>query len=68
MVIEIARLRADHPLGRAGGYFRCVRGRIPDIADRFTGLQTETLVTGAPLIVGGLAWMDCRVVQTFDAG
>ncbi|MBI5951483.1 MAG: flavin reductase [Chloroflexi bacterium] len=35
--------------------------------DRFAGLQTETLVTGAPLIVGGLAWLDCRVVETFDA-
>ncbi len=35
--------------------------------DRFAGLQTETLVTGAPLIVGGLAWLDCRVFETFDA-
>jgi flavin reductase (DIM6/NTAB) family NADH-FMN oxidoreductase RutF len=43
-------------------------GRFPDIADRFAGLQTETLVTGSPLIVGGLAWLDCRVVHTFDAG
>ena len=36
--------------------------------DRFDGLKTETLVTGSPLIVGGLSWMDCRVVQTYDAG
>jgi flavin reductase (DIM6/NTAB) family NADH-FMN oxidoreductase RutF len=43
-------------------------GRIPDTHDRFAGLQTETLVTGSPLIVGGLAWMDCRVAQTFNAG
>jgi flavin reductase (DIM6/NTAB) family NADH-FMN oxidoreductase RutF len=43
-------------------------GRFPDIEDRFADLQTETLVTGAPLIVGGLAWLDCRVIQTFDAG
>ena len=43
-------------------------GRFPDIEHRFAGLQTETLVTGSPLIVGGLAWIDCRVVQTFDAG
>jgi flavin reductase (DIM6/NTAB) family NADH-FMN oxidoreductase RutF len=35
--------------------------------DRFAGLQTGTLVTGAPLIVGGLAWLDCRVADTFDA-
>jgi flavin reductase (DIM6/NTAB) family NADH-FMN oxidoreductase RutF len=37
------------------------------VEDRFAGLQTETLVTGAPLIAGGLAWLDCRVVETFDA-
>jgi flavin reductase (DIM6/NTAB) family NADH-FMN oxidoreductase RutF len=43
-------------------------GRIPDAEDRFAGLQTETLVTGSPLIAGGVAWMDCRVVQTYDAG
>lgn len=43
-------------------------GRKPDIEDRFAKLKTETLVTGAPLIAGGLAWLDCRVVQTFDAG
>jgi len=35
--------------------------------DRFAGLQTQTLVTGAPLLAGGLAWLDCRVVETFDA-
>ena len=43
-------------------------GRTPDGQDRFAGLQTESLVTGSPLVVGGLAWMDCRVAQTFDAG
>lgn len=43
-------------------------GRTPDSEDRFAGLETETLVTGAPFIKGGLAWMDCRVAQTFDAG
>ena len=43
-------------------------GRMKEIEDRFAGLQTETLVTGAPLIVGGLAWMDCRVLETYNAG
>ncbi|MEK6751455.1 MAG: flavin reductase family protein [Chloroflexota bacterium] len=43
-------------------------GRFPEIVDRFAGLETETRVTGSPLIVGGLAWLDCRVVETFDAG
>jgi flavin reductase (DIM6/NTAB) family NADH-FMN oxidoreductase RutF len=43
-------------------------GRVSDVEDRFANLPTETLVTGAPLIVGGLAWFDCRVVESFDAG
>ncbi|MBI5963752.1 MAG: flavin reductase [Chloroflexi bacterium] len=43
-------------------------GRMSETEDRFADLQTETLVTGSPLIVGGLAWLDCRVVETFDAG
>ncbi|KXK12425.1 MAG: flavin reductase [Chloroflexi bacterium OLB14] len=43
-------------------------GRMKEIEDKFSGIETETLVTGSPLIVGGLSWLDCRVVQTFDAG
>jgi flavin reductase (DIM6/NTAB) family NADH-FMN oxidoreductase RutF len=43
-------------------------GRVTDNADRFVGLATETLVTGSPLIKGGLAWLDCRVVYRYDAG
>ena len=36
--------------------------------DRFAGLETETLVTGSPLIKGGLAYLDCRLVQAIPAG
>ena len=43
-------------------------GKAPDVQDRFSGLQVQTLVTGSPFLVGGLAWLDCRVAQTFDAG
>lgn len=43
-------------------------GRVPEASNRFANLQTETLVTGSPLIVGGLAWLDCRVIERFDAG
>lgn len=43
-------------------------GRKQESDDRFAGLQIETLVTGAPLIKGGLAYLDCRVVHTYDAG
>jgi flavin reductase (DIM6/NTAB) family NADH-FMN oxidoreductase RutF len=43
-------------------------GKMTEVEDRFSGLQTQTLVTGSPLLVGGLAWLDCHVVETFDAG
>jgi flavin reductase (DIM6/NTAB) family NADH-FMN oxidoreductase RutF len=43
-------------------------GRIPDTEDRLAGLETETLVTGAPFIKGGLAYLDCRVTQTIPVG
>jgi flavin reductase (DIM6/NTAB) family NADH-FMN oxidoreductase RutF len=43
-------------------------GKMGEVEDRFAGLQTQTLVTGSPLIIGGLAWLDCRVLQTIEAG
>lgn len=43
-------------------------GRMSDTEDRFAGLETETLVTGAPFIKGGLAYLDCRVSQTIEVG
>jgi flavin reductase (DIM6/NTAB) family NADH-FMN oxidoreductase RutF len=43
-------------------------GRMPDVQDRLAAVPTETLVTGSPLIVGGLSWLDCRILQTYDAG
>jgi flavin reductase (DIM6/NTAB) family NADH-FMN oxidoreductase RutF len=36
-------------------------GKIPEHADRFEGVETFTWLTGAPLIAGGLAYLDCRV-------
>jgi len=43
-------------------------GRVADDDDRFVGLATETLVTGAPFLTGGLACLDCRVVGTYPSG
>jgi len=43
-------------------------GRVPDEEDRLGGIGTETLVTGAPFIKGGLAYLDCRVTQTIEVG
>jgi flavin reductase (DIM6/NTAB) family NADH-FMN oxidoreductase RutF len=43
-------------------------GKIPDIIDRFEGVETEKLLLEAPLIVGGMAHFNCRVVNTFPVG
>ncbi|HEY57709.1 MAG TPA: flavin reductase family protein [Anaerolineae bacterium] len=36
--------------------------------ERFHGVETLTLVTGAPLLAEGLAYLDCRVAQTLEVG
>jgi len=43
-------------------------GRAPDVEDRLAGIGTEALVTGAPFIKGGLAYLDCRVMQSISMG
>jgi flavin reductase (DIM6/NTAB) family NADH-FMN oxidoreductase RutF len=43
-------------------------GRQGAPGDRLHGIRTETLVTGAPFIHGGLAFLDCRVQQAIQAG
>lgn len=43
-------------------------GRGDESKDRMKGIETETLQSGAPFIKGGLAYFDCRLRQTIDAG
>jgi 3-hydroxy-9,10-secoandrosta-1,3,5(10)-triene-9,17-dione monooxygenase reductase component len=43
-------------------------GRSDDSRDRLEGIETETLRTGAPFLRGGLAYFDCRLHQTIEAG
>jgi flavin reductase (DIM6/NTAB) family NADH-FMN oxidoreductase RutF len=43
-------------------------GRTPDDQDRFVDLETYTLVTGAPLLEGGLVGMDCKVQAAYEVG
>ncbi len=45
----------------------CFAGRCGDHEDRFANLTIHTLQTGAPLIDGGLYFLDCRVVATYAA-
>jgi flavin reductase (DIM6/NTAB) family NADH-FMN oxidoreductase RutF len=43
-------------------------GRTPDDQDRFVGLETFTLETGAPFLAGGEACFDCRVTAHYLVG
>ncbi|HEY3344976.1 MAG TPA: flavin reductase family protein [Anaerolineaceae bacterium] len=43
-------------------------GRTGLESDRFSGLETFHLISNSPLLPGGLAYFDCRVVNSFQAG
>lgn len=43
-------------------------GQLGEDQPRFAGLETFTMVTDAPLITGGLAYLDCEMVNAFDVG
>ncbi len=43
-------------------------GRAPRPDPAFTRIKHRTLVTGAPILEGGLAWLDCRLWQASPAG
>ena len=43
-------------------------GKFPDIKDRFENVSTETLALDIPLLQGGIAHFNCRVVQSVPVG
>jgi flavin reductase (DIM6/NTAB) family NADH-FMN oxidoreductase RutF len=43
-------------------------GRAPRPDASFSGIRHRTLVTGAPILDGGLAWLDCRLHQSHAGG
>lgn len=43
-------------------------GKPPKLTDRFEGVETETLILDAPLFKGGLAYFNCRVVNSIPVG
>jgi len=43
-------------------------GRHTEHQDRFAGLQIYTLISGSPLLAGGLAGFDCKVLTHIPAG
>ena len=51
-----------------GGLSDRFAGKVPDITDRFEGVDTETLLIEAPLLTGGTAYFNCRVMNSIAAG
>ena len=43
-------------------------GKLPEIKDRFAGVTTENLVLDVPLLRGGMAYFNCKVVNSIPAG
>jgi flavin reductase (DIM6/NTAB) family NADH-FMN oxidoreductase RutF len=81
LMVSLAQDTRTHDLALASGYLGITilsraqedlsdrfAGRLPEQADRLQGLETSVLVSGAPLLPGGLAWFDCQVQQTLPVG
>jgi len=43
-------------------------GKLTEIHDRFEGLALEKLVLDAPLLKGGLAYFNCRILSSIPVG
>lgn len=41
-------------------------GEVADSENRFEGIDTLKLVTGSPMVKGGLAFFDCKVSEVYD--
>jgi flavin reductase len=41
-------------------------GEVADSENRFEGIDTMKLVTGSPMVKGGLAFFDCKVSEVYD--
>ena len=43
-------------------------GKIPNITNRFEGVQTERLAIDAPILKNGMAYFNCRVMNSMPIG
>jgi len=81
VLVSLEEVTNTHRLVQQAGYFAITildqgqkdisdrfAGRSTEYSDRFAGLDTFTMVSGAPLLGRGLAWFDCRVIATYKAG
>jgi flavin reductase (DIM6/NTAB) family NADH-FMN oxidoreductase RutF len=68
-LIEKSRIFAVSVLAEPQGPIsECFAGRVADEGDRFYGIDTFTMETGAPMMLGGLAFFDCKVLREVAFG
>jgi flavin reductase (DIM6/NTAB) family NADH-FMN oxidoreductase RutF len=69
-LIEQSRVFAVNVLSEAQPHFSDrFAGRHQDKeANRFEGYEWTTAVSGAPILKGTQAWLDCKVLNAFDGG
>ncbi|RJP73235.1 MAG: flavin reductase [Candidatus Abyssobacteria bacterium SURF_17] len=79
VMVAIRKNRRMHPVVKSAGAFalhvleqkekQLIRQfKLPTPAERFHGLECITLETGCPIIKQALAFMECRLVATYDTG
>jgi flavin reductase (DIM6/NTAB) family NADH-FMN oxidoreductase RutF len=81
VTISLAKSSRTHDLIQSAGSFgitilsadqqnisELFAGQTTESEDRFKGLETLTLESGAPFIKAGLAFLDCDVIAVHDFG
>ena len=79
--VVLKKLTHTHELVEASGEFSVTilsadqkrlseifAGKHPEIKNRFEGVPTETLTANAPLLQGGMAYFNCRVMNSMTIG
>lgn len=81
VVVTLKRLTHTHDLVVKSGMFAVTiltaeqkelserfAGKMPNIVDRFDGVQTEKLFSDIPVFQNGMAYFHCRVLNSMPAG
>ena len=79
--VSLKQLTHTHDLAQKSGEFSITilsanqgdlsdrfAGKFPDITDRFEGVEIDKLMIDAPLLKGGIAHFNCRIVNTLPIG
>jgi flavin reductase (DIM6/NTAB) family NADH-FMN oxidoreductase RutF len=48
------------------GWGKRFAGLLPEMGDRFVGIDWTTAQTGCPILPNVLGWLDCRLRHTYD--